>query len=277
MNFENCPTLHVLYGLVKTNCFPFSIRPLYSISVHWCRYTCLLATCRTGVNVFRTRATQQLPGSPGGAAAASRQDQGRFDFAFAKSLDEVAAVIVSLSVIWAWTYTCISVLILWLFVCYNLTISLHQISLKLIGLGIEPDPTRICDPAQVCPVSPTPFLFILSCLSFLLVWYELNVFLLKLVDTLQIFNLVQERFGKLWKTHKQSHYTKWLRNQSKWGAQVAEATQRVLARYDDAMDRAVTHGLGPRSRIVPQVSCLSLSSFGSQESLCSTTSWLYLK
>ena len=98
------------------------------------------------------------------------------------------------------------------------------------------------------------------------------MFLLKLVDTLQIFNLVQERFGKLWKTHKQSHYTKWLRNQSKWGAQVAEATQRVLARYDDAMDRAVTHGLGPRSRIVPQVSCLSLSSFGSQESLCSTTS-----
>ena len=62
--------------------------------------------------MFRTRATQQLPGSPGGAAAASRQDQGRFDFAFAKSLDEVAAVIVSLSVIWAWTYTCISVLIL---------------------------------------------------------------------------------------------------------------------------------------------------------------------
>jgi hypothetical protein len=58
------------------------------------RYTCLLATCRTGVNVFRTRASQPLPGSPGGAAAAGagRVEQGRFDFAFAKCLDEVAAV-----------------------------------------------------------------------------------------------------------------------------------------------------------------------------------------
>jgi hypothetical protein len=33
---------------------------------------------------------------------------------------------------------------------------------------------------------------------------------------------------------------------------MAEATQRVLARYDDALDRAV-RGVGPRSRIVPQV------------------------
>ena len=277
MNFENCPTLHVLYGLVKTNCFPFSIRPLYSISVHWCRYTCLLATCRTGVNVFRTRATQQLPGSPGGAATASRQDQGRFDFAFAKSLDEVAAVIVSLSVIWAWTYTCISVLILWLFCLLQYDNFTSPDFSQAHRTGHRAWPYQdmwSCTglPSQSNTILIYPILFI-----FLLVWYELNVFLLKLVDTLQIFNLVQERFGKLWKTHKQSHYTKWLRNQSKWGAQVAEATQRVLARYDDAMDRAVTHGLGPRSRIVPQVSCLSLSSFGSQESLCSTTSWLYLK
>ena len=56
------------------------------------RYTCLLATCRSGVNVFRARAAHSgPPGSPL-AGGAYRGDQGRFDFAFAKSLDEVAAV-----------------------------------------------------------------------------------------------------------------------------------------------------------------------------------------
>jgi predicted exporter len=35
-------------------------------------------------------------------------------------------------------------------------------------------------------------------------------------------------------------------------AQVAEATQRVEARYEDAMDSAILRGVAARTRLVPQ-------------------------
>jgi len=92
------------------------------------RHTCLLATCRSGVNAFRTRAgsggqTQSGGGGsiwsmyggisgPGWARAEpSGVNKPRFDANFAKSLDDVAAI-----------------------------------SNRLISLGLEPDPARLDDP-----------------------------------------------------------------------------------------------------------------------------------
>ncbi len=104
-----------------------------------------------------------------------------------------------------------------------------QISLKLIGLGIEPDPDRMCDPKLVSPtLAPRPHLMLASAA----------------LIGLQLILHALSRLGSCYNTQPPCMPR----------VQVAEATQRVEARYEDALDSAVLRGVAARTRLVPQAS-----------------------
>ncbi len=108
-----------------------------------------------------------------------------------------------------------------------------QISLKLIGLGIEPDPDRMCDPKLVSQVAPPHFLS--------------NPASAELGRKVNVLFTRHKRHGGV-----SGFYNLFLRAALR--SQVAEATQRVQSRYEDAMDRAILLGVAARTRLVPQAS-----------------------